>query len=423
MRFLFKKLTYAKDKKRLFENFVSLSGLQVFTYVLPLITLPYLVRILGVEKYGLVMFSQSLIMFFMIFVDYGFNLSATREIAVNRESKEKVTEIYSSVITIKVFLVLLSFFILLAMVFSIERFTADAKLYLLTFLMVIGHAFFPLWYFQGMEKMRYITIINILSRVLFTAAIFLIVRHEDDYLLVPLFNGLGVCAGSVYALWIIRKDFNQKIVLQKFDSVLIHFKDSTQFFLSRASVSLYTAANVLVLGLTTNNTAVGHYSIAEKLFQAIKSLYGPIAQALYPYVAREKNLSVYKKIFIYAVLLNVFGTLILAYFDEFIFRLLFSDNAGQESLEIFNIFLVANLVVVPSILLGYPLLAALGYANHANNSVFLASAFHVVGLSVLYGIDQINVYTVSALVVITELICALYRIYYTYTIGVLRGGK
>src|SRR5690554_7448672 len=89
---LFKKLTNSEDKKRLLGNFLSLSGLQVFTYILPLITLPYLVRVLGVEKYGLVMFAQSFIMFFNILVDYGFNLSATREIA---RSEEHTSELQS----------------------------------------------------------------------------------------------------------------------------------------------------------------------------------------------------------------------------------------------------------------------------------------------------------------------------------------
>src|SRR5690554_4671090 len=119
---LLKKLTNTEDKKRLLGNFLSLSGLQIFTYILPLITLPYLVRVLGVEKYGLVMFAQSFIMFFHILVDYGFNLSATREIAVNRENKDKITEIYSSVMSIKIMLLAVSFGVLALVVSSFEKF-------------------------------------------------------------------------------------------------------------------------------------------------------------------------------------------------------------------------------------------------------------------------------------------------------------
>src|SRR5690554_35517 len=377
---LFKKLTNSEDKKRLLGNFLSLSGLQVFTYILPLITLPYLVRVLGVEKYGLVMFAQSFIMFFNILVDYGFNLSATREIAVNRDNKAKVTEIYSSVMTIKVLLLGASFAVLSGIVFSVEKFTPDATLYLLTFLMVVGQALFPIWYFQGMEKMKYITIINILSRVLFTVAIFVFVHQESDYLYVPILNGLGACVGSIYALWLIKSSFNQKFEFQSLKVLKQHFKDSTEFFLSRVSVSIYTSANAFVLGLFTNNTMVGYYSIAEKLYRAIQSFYGPITQALYPYIAKERNIVLFKKIFYSALALNIIGVTFLFAFGEFIFSILFTQEIGSESISVFHVFLIANLVAVPSILIGYPLLGALGFTRFANKSVMLASAYHLLGL-------------------------------------------
>lgn len=227
---VFKRLTNNKGKRRLFENFLSLSGLKVFTYILPLVTLPYLVRVLGVEKYGLVVFAQSFIMFFNVLVDYGFNLSATREISINRGDKNKITEIYSSVLTIKMVLLVLSFGVLWSLVVTVDRLAQDAGLYLLTFLMVVGQALFPIWYFQGVERMKYITIVNILSRAAFALAVFVFVRHEDQYILVPLLNGLGVCFGSAYALFLVKTKFGQTFVWQGFDKVSLHFKDSTQFF-------------------------------------------------------------------------------------------------------------------------------------------------------------------------------------------------
>ena len=411
---LFKKLTNSEDKKRLLGNFLSLSGLQVFTYILPLITLPYLVRVLGVEKYGLVMFAQSFIVFFNILVDYGFNLSATREVAVNRDNKAKVTEIYSSVMTIKVLLLGASFAILSSIVFSVEKFTPDATLYLLTFLMVVGQALFPIWYFQGMERMKYITIINILSRVIFTVAIFGFVHQEDDYILVPVLNGLGACVGSIYALWLVRTSFKQKFELQNWKTISLHFKDSTQFFLSRVSVSVFTTANGFVLGIFTNNTVVGYYSIAEKIYQAISGVYGPINQALYPYVAKEKNIRLFKKIFSLIVLLNVLGVSFLYFFGEYVLYFLFTDEVGVETIWSFKVFLIANLVAVPSVLIGYPFLGALGYAYHVNLSVIYTSAFHLIGLLMLALLNQINIYSVVILIVLSESFNSAYRFLVLY---------
>lgn len=409
-----KKPIFSQDKKRLLDNFMSLSGLQIFTYILPLITLPYLVRVLGVEKYGLVMFAQSFIIFFNILVDYGFNLSATREIAVNRDSKEKVTEIYSSVMIIKIIMLALSFVVLCIFTLSFERLASDAELYLLSFLMVVGQAVFPIWYFQGMEKMKYITIINILSRILFTVAIFVFVHQEDDYLYVPVLNGLGACLGGIYALWLIKSNFNQKFEIQNLIILKKHFKDSTEFFLSRVSVSIYTSANAFILGLFTNNTMVGYYSIAEKLYQAMQGLYGPINQALYPYVAKEKNIKLFKKIFYGAVSLNIVGVVFLFTFGETILSLLFTQKVGSESVTVFYILLVASLITVPSILLGYPFLAALGFSKHANYSVITGSMIHLIGLALLILLDLVTIFNVALMVVITEVTVLTYRVFWVY---------
>ena len=398
-----KSLTKTEDKKRLLSNFFSLSVLQIFSYILPLLTLPYLVRVLGVETFGLVSFAAAFITFFNILVDYGFNLSATREVSVHRENKDKITEIYSSVLTIKFILILVSLVVFSFIVFTFDKFSSHMELYFVTFISVIGQALFPLWFFQGMERMKYITIINISSRVIFTIALFVFVHQESDYLLVPLLNGLGIVIGSLYALYRVKKDFNQSFVLQSIDTMKLHFKDSSQFFLSRVSVSLYTSANAFVLGLFTNNTMVGYYSIAEKLYMAMQSLYGPITQALYPYVAKEKNIKLFKKIFYSVVGLNILGVVFLYFFGEYIFAFLFTKEIGMESISVFKIFLLANLIVVPSILMGYPLLGALGFSQYANMSVITGSILHLMGLFLLVITNTITIYSVASMVIITEL--------------------
>ena len=405
-----KNITNTEDKKRLLSNFVSLSILQAFAYILPLITLPYLVRVLGVEKFGLVMFAQSFIMFFNILVDYGFNLSATREVSIHRDDKEKLTEIFSSVMSIKFILIGVSLIILSIVVSSFEKFSSHWELYYLTFLIVIGQALFPIWYFQGLEKMKYITIVNITSKIIFTIAIFIFIHNENDYLLVPIFNGLGFIIGGLYALWIIYKHFNQKFVLQNISTMIKYFKDSSQFFLSRVSVSIYTSANTFVLGLFTNNTMVGYYSIAEKLYIAMHQFYQPLVQALYPYIAKKRNIKRFKKIYLSAVVFNLLF-LSVAYFLSPWLVLLIAGSEIMQSIIAFKLFLVVLLIVIPSILIGYPFLAALGYQKYANYSVIFGSLVHLILLLLLILLKKVQINYIIYSIFITELVVFSIRWY------------
>lgn len=407
-----KNLLNTDEKKRLFSNFFSLSVLQAANYILPLITLPYLVRVLGPEKYGLIAFSQAFIQYFNILTDYGFNLSATREISIHRDSKEKLNEIFSSVMIIKVVLLVISFIIMTIIVFSFEKFRQDWLIYYLTFGIVLGQVLFPVWFFQGMERMKYITYLNITAKLIFTIAIFVFVTGESDYLKVPIFNSAGYIVAGIISLYLIIKEFKTKLKFCTFEKIKNYFKDSTQFFLSRVSVSIYTSSNTFVLGLFTTNVAVGYYSMAEKLYQAMQYLYTPLTQTLYPYITKSKNTKIFKKLFKLVVLMNLILVFVIFIFSSNIFYLLFTEGTSLESIKVFHIFLVVMIVVVPSIMLGYPFLAAMGYPVYANKSVIYGSLIHFVGLFILILIGKIQPVTVALMVLITESCVFLLRMYW-----------
>jgi len=276
-----------EDKKRLLSNFFSLSVLQGVNYILPLLTLPYLVRVLGVEYFGLLAFATAMIAYFNIITDYGFNLTATRDISIHRENKDKVVEIFSSVMTIKVILMCLSFTLLTVLVFSFEKFSQYWEVYFLTFGTVIGQVLFPIWFFQGMERMKYITYLNILSKSLFTVAIFIFVQEKSDFWVVPLLTSIGFVITGILSLLLIRKKFGVCFKMQKTETIKYYFIDGWHIFLSRIYVNIYTTTNTILLGLFANNTAVGYYAIAEKIVMAIGGLFEPANQTIYPYLAKK----------------------------------------------------------------------------------------------------------------------------------------
>src|SRR5690554_1138812 len=142
------------EKKRVLANIFSLSVLQGVSYLLPLITFPYLVRVLGMESFGILAFATAVTAYFIAVTDYGFNLSATKDISVSRTDQQEVNRIFSAVMMIKLILTVLCFFVLIVLLVMIEQFRENWQMFMLTFGMVIGQAIFPVWLFQGMERMK-----------------------------------------------------------------------------------------------------------------------------------------------------------------------------------------------------------------------------------------------------------------------------
>lgn len=415
-----KNIANTEDKRRLLSNFFSLSILQTFTYILPLLTLPYLVRVLGSEKFGLVVFAQAFIIFFNILVDYGFNLSATREISVNRENKEKLTEIFSSVMSIKFILIGISFTILSIIIFSFENFSNNIDLYYLTFLWVIGQALFPIWYFQGLEKMKYITIVNITSKLIFTIAIFIFIQNETDYILVPILNGLGFIIGGILSLWIVHKDFNQKFQIQSIKILLMYFKDSSQFFLSRLSSVGYSNVNTFLAGILLSPVFVTYYYLADKAVSVILTLFSPIVQTIYPYLAKKYNF-----IFLVKLVSILMVISILVVFLGYLFSDLISIILLGEINDIFkNLFYVIIPIIPIStlyVMLGAPLLLARGYKKEFNLSIIYGFIIHLLLLSTLYYYYTLNsdlqsdiliLFAIS--LVVSKFIVLMIRIYYVF---------
>ena len=264
------------QKKILASNFIALSVLQSANYLLPLLTIPYLARVLEPDYFGLVAFSTAMTMYFMIITDYGFNLSATRQISLCRDDEEKLSDIFSSVMIIKGCLMLFCLSLLLLIVFSFDMFSQHWELYVASFGMVVGQVLFPIWLFQGMERMRYIAYLNLFSKMFFTLCIFIFVKEKSDYLLVPLLTSLGYMFAGIWSLYFVSKEFNVVFSLQDRHMLKFQLLEGWHVFVSGLAVSLYTVSSIFVLGVFTNSVTVGNFAAAEKIIFALKGLFSPV---------------------------------------------------------------------------------------------------------------------------------------------------
>lgn len=379
-----KNIFKSKEYKRILENMISLTGLQFASYILPLITLPYLTLVLGPEKFGLTQYAISLITYFQFFTDYGFNLSATRELAICRDDNQKISQIFSSVMFIKLCLCILSFIILLLIVMFIPKFNEDSYVYILTFGMVIGYMLFPTWLFQGLEYMRYTSILNIIGKIVFTVLIFIFIHDTTDYMLVPLINSLGYILVGILGIYIALTKFNIKITIPSIRDIKYHLREGWYVFISTIAINMYTTTNTFLLGLLTNNTLVGYYSIAEKIILAVNGLLNPISQALYPFISRTvktddktRSIEFIRKITKIMTLVGIVLSAGLFIFAKPIILLLFGQSYAN-SVIILQIISIVPLAVSLSTVFGVETMLTFNYKKAFTSIVMIGGIIDIV---------------------------------------------
>jgi len=406
-----KKILRNDDYKRITENILSLFSLQGFNYILPLITFPYLTRVLGPDKYGLVVFALAFMGYFQILTDYGFNLSATREVSIHRSDDTKISQIFSSVMVTKFFLMIISFIIMTLIIFSFEKFRSEWLLYFLTFGLVIGSLLLPTWFFQGMEKMRYISILNIVISLIYTVLIFMFVRTASDYLYVPLINSVGTIIIGLYSLSLVRKQFDIKFCKPSMDDIKHQMKEGWHLFLSTMAISLYTTSNRFILGFFVSYTILGYYAVAETIVRALQGLITPISQAIYPYFSklqsenRPKAIGQLRKILLWIGVSSFLLSVFLVYCSPLLVELL-AGRAYAASIPILQILVFIVFAVGVNNILGIQGLVAFGYQEKFSKIVIFAGILHIfilIGLILIWG----SIGAAIAVVITELIICVL----------------
>jgi PST family polysaccharide transporter len=277
----------SKDGKVLAENFVSLSLLKLIGYIFPLITLPYLARVIGIDSFGEIAFASSIVIYFETIIDFGFSYTATRDVAKSRNDINEISRIFSIVFFSKLLLLGISFLIFLLLIFFIPFLFQRRILLLLTFLYIPGYLLFQEWFFLAMEKMKYITIMNVLSKLLFTVLVFIVIKKKSDYIYQPLLTAIGFFISGIISLWIILKNFKIKIIIPSWIELINSIKDNWNMFLSTFIPNLYTNFSVILLRIYGNDVATGIYSSGKRFIDICDQLTQILSRTFFPFLARR----------------------------------------------------------------------------------------------------------------------------------------
>jgi len=281
------KMVDPHEGKKVLHNATSLSGLQLITYLFPIIILPYLFRVIGPDKFGLIAFAQAFVQYFMILTDYGFSVSATKEISLCHEDKDRVCNVVSAVMTIKTILAFLSLMILCLVIYFVPKFKDDWMVYALSFGVVIGNTLFPTWFFQGSENMKYTAKLNIIGEFAYAFGIFLFVHGPNDFLLVPTITSASALLTGFLGQYILFTRFEVSFQLPKMKDLYRQLQAGWNIFISVVAINAYTTTRVFAVGLLTNNTLTGFYSIAERIANAVQTFpLSAFTQAIFPRLSK-----------------------------------------------------------------------------------------------------------------------------------------
>lgn len=398
-----------KNKKVLLKNTVMLYVLRFSTYFFSLVTVPYQTRVLGVEIYGKIGMATALMMYFQLFLDFGFILSATEDVAKVRDDKKALSVILSSVTCIKILFSLISVLVLHAICFSLPMYKENYLLYVLYLIETIINSLLPDFLYRGMEDMSPITYRTVIVKAGFTILIFLFLKSPTDYLVLPVIIGIGDLLAVIWSIYDIKKRYGITFCRVSFQDIKIHLKRSSGFFLSRIATTIYTATNTIVLGfIDPVGTSVGYYTAAYKLISTVQSALSPIADSVYPYMIKNKDFGLIKKVLKICMPVIIIGCLGVGIFANPLCELIFGKEFVGTG-TVLRAMLPAAILTLPDYLFGFPCLSAINKTQHANYSIYISSGIHVINMLVLWSCNKLNVNTLAMLISVAVGIEVLYR--------------
>ncbi|MEM7055449.1 MAG: oligosaccharide flippase family protein [Bacteroidota bacterium] len=280
-----------KDIQVFFTHFLQLALLRGISRILPLITVPFLLRTIGIEKYGTILFVQALSFYFNVFINYGFNYSATKQIVLHKQDKAIIGQLLGAVYTLKLAAIGISLAIIGLLIFFVPS-IQQTKYTLLCFVpVIIASTLFPGFVFQGLEKMWWMTLLNLLSKLLFLTGVFTLIRSPADDLLYPTLLSIADTLRLAAACYLIYYRLGVGICLPTQSMIYSQLREGVHIFLSNFTINFYTRLPVIFLNFFASPSSAAIYSLGDKVARTTVGMIEPFTQALFPIASRKMTKS------------------------------------------------------------------------------------------------------------------------------------
>lgn len=401
----------AVGRKKLAKNTLLLYLLQAAKYFFPLMTVPYLTRVLGPDVYAVRAYVMAAMSLFLMFLEYGFNASGAKTIA-EASSRDLIGRAVTSIAIARILLCIAGVVPLVFATLSIEILRENFAYVFVAYAGTCLKAALPDFVFQGLEEMGIVTKRFVFSQIISVVCIIVFVKSPADLLLVPAFEGL---ASGIALAWSWHNVFSErqiKLVGIRREHVVQAFRCATPFFVSNASTTILTSFTTIMIGAYITDAAeISYWSVSMMAVSAIQALFTPISNSLYPHMVKRKDFVLAKKVVGWGSAASLCVTLGLMAFSPLVMNIV----AGSEYSEGASVLaLVAPVVFFsyPAIMMGVPILAAVGRAKEVARASLVAAIFQLIGLFGLLLAGGFTIVHIAILRDITELVLLLARVVY-----------
>lgn len=295
--------------------------MQGINFLIPLLVTPYVISKVGIDGIGVIAIAQTVMIYLSTITDYGFNVSATKEIAQNKNDRFKTSKIFYTVLASKVIITAFLFVALLMFAYFIPALQDHFMLYILGFTFVIGQCLSVNWFFLGIEKMHFITIGSLFSRLIFVILLFVFIQKKEDDLFFLFFLGVGNVLAATASIFIAIAFSRLKYIRPVWADIIDEYKKGWQVTVSILSLNTYLFSGIFILRFFTNDLIVGYYSIAVRIFFAARQVLAVFSEAIYPHICqlvlkgKESSKDFFKKVYLPVLLATLLGSLILFIFS------------------------------------------------------------------------------------------------------------
>lgn len=367
-------------KTKFIKNTSMLYLLNAAKMLFPFLTFPYLTRVLSVDGYALVAFVRAAMSYLQIWVDFGFMLSATKNI-VRAENPKVINQIVSDTIFARVLLGIFGTLIVAILSFAIPLLRQNMLFTWLSYAAVFLSCFMTDYLFRGLEKMHEITIRFVVMKGISTALTFVLIHSDKDLLLIPILDILSSFIVSILIYFQLKK-YHVDLIIPSIKRAWDYIKESAEYFASNVATTAFGALNTLLIGIFLSEADIAIWAVALQLIAVMQLCYSPIIDGVYPEMMKNKKLGLIKKLLLIFMPIVIAGCTACYFFAPWIVRVAAGDKY-TTAVPIFRMMLPVLFFAFPAMLCGWPTLGAIGKIRQTTLTTVISAGTQCIGLVIL----------------------------------------